>query len=59
MTTQVKKLKNATFKRTVDLESSKSYEFRNSKGATFANETEADSYACNDSAPAENSVPAL
>ena len=58
-TTPLKKLKNGTFKGTVDLESSKSYEFRYVIDGTFTNDTEADSYAWNDYAGAENSVLAL
>ncbi|NNE33020.1 MAG: glycoside hydrolase [Winogradskyella sp.] len=58
--TNLKKLKNGTFKGTVDLEKDNSYEFRYLvDGKTFINEEQADSYAWNDFAGAENSVLSL
>ncbi|AGC75316.1 AMP-activated protein kinase-like protein [Nonlabens dokdonensis] len=58
--TPLKKLKNGTFKTTVDLETSNSYEFRYVvDGTTYLNEEQADSYAWNDYAGAENSVLSL
>jgi 1,4-alpha-glucan branching enzyme len=55
-TTPLKKLKNGTFKATVDLESEKSYEFRYLVDGTFVNDEEADSYIWNDYAGTENGV---
>lgn len=54
--TPLKKLKNGSFKGTVNLESSNSYEFRYLVDGEFVNETEADSLVWNDYAGAENSV---
>jgi 1,4-alpha-glucan branching enzyme len=55
--TQLKKLKNGTFKGTVDLESENSYEFRYLvDGKSYINDEQADSYAWNDFAAAENGV---
>ena len=53
---QLKKLKNGTFKGTVDLEKDNSYEFRYIVDGTYANDEAADAYAWNDYAGAENSV---
>lgn len=54
--TPLKKLKNGSFKTTVDLETSNSYEFKYLVDGTYLNEEEADSYAWNDYAGGENSV---
>ena len=54
--TPLKKLKNGSFKGTVDLASDNSYEFRYLVDGAFVNEQEADAYAWNDYAGAENSV---
>ena len=52
----LKKLKNGTFKGTVDLEKDNSYEFRYVIDGNYVNESEADKFAWNDFAGAENSV---
>ena len=52
----LKKLKNGTFKGTVSLEKDKSYEFRYVIDGEWKNEEQADAYAWNDYAAAENSV---
>ncbi|MCB4798551.1 isoamylase early set domain-containing protein [Neotamlana laminarinivorans] len=53
----LKKLKDGTFKGTVDLEKDKSYEFKYLIDETvYTNEAEADALAWNDFAGAENSV---
>ena len=57
--TPLKKLKNGSFKGTVDLESGKSYEFRYLVDGEYQNETEADAFAWSDFAGAENSVLSL
>jgi 1,4-alpha-glucan branching enzyme len=54
--TELKKLKNGTFKGTVDLPSDTSYEFRYIVDGTYVNDEQADAYAWNDFAAAENSV---
>jgi 1,4-alpha-glucan branching enzyme len=54
--TPLKKLKNGSFKGTIDLESGKSHEFRYLVDGAYLNEQEADGYAWNDYAGAENSV---
>jgi 1,4-alpha-glucan branching enzyme len=54
--TPLKKLKNGTFKGTVDLESNTSYEFRYLVDGAFVNDEEADSFAWNNYAGAENAV---
>ncbi|GAB5565421.1 MAG: hypothetical protein Wins2KO_24840 [Winogradskyella sp.] len=54
--TELKKLKNGTFKATVDLESDKSYEFRYVVDGAYINDDQADAYAWNDFAAAENGV---
>lgn len=53
---ELKKLKNGTFKATVDLETDKSYEFKYVIDGAWANEVEADAYAWNEYAGSENSV---
>ncbi|WP_439128375.1 isoamylase early set domain-containing protein [Polaribacter sp.] len=55
-TTPLKKLKNGSFKGTVDLESNNSYEFKYIIDGNYVNEAAADAYAWNDYADAENSV---
>ncbi len=58
--TPLKKLKNGTFKTSVNLDTSNTYEFRYIvDGSSYLNEEEADSFAWNDYAGAENSVIAL
>lgn len=52
----LKKLKNGTFKGTVDLESGKTYEFRYIVDGNWQNDEQADAYAWNDYAAADNSV---
>ena len=52
----LKKLKNGTFKATVDLESGSSYEFKYIVDGVFINDETADAYAWNDYAGSENSV---
>lgn len=54
--TSLKKLKNGTFKGTIDLDSDQSYEFRYLVDGIFTNDEQADSYAWNDYASAENGV---
>ncbi|MDO5971311.1 isoamylase early set domain-containing protein [Flavivirga aquimarina] len=54
--TTLKKLKNGTFKGTVDLEKDNSYEFRYVVDGTYINDEQADAYAWNDYASAENGV---
>ncbi len=54
--TNLKKLKNGTFKTTVDLEKDKSYEFRYVVDGTYVNDEQADAYAWSDYAAADNSV---
>ena len=54
--TQLKKLKNGTFKTTVDLPSDNSFEFRYVVDGTYINDEQADGYAWNDYAAAENGV---
>lgn len=50
------KLKNGTFKGTVDLEKDNSYEFKYIVDGAYINDDAADAYAWNDFAAAENSV---
>ncbi len=58
--TKLKKLKNGTFKGTVDLASENSYEFKYLvDGKTYVNDEQADSYSWNDFAGAENGVLSL
>lgn len=52
----LKKLKNGTFKGTLDLDSEKSYEFKYIVDGVFINDAAADAYVWNDFASAENSV---
>jgi len=54
--TPLKKLKNGSFKGTVNLESGKSHEFRYLVDDNYVNEQEADGFAWNDYAGAENCV---
>ncbi|WP_431158929.1 isoamylase early set domain-containing protein [Winogradskyella poriferorum] len=54
--TELKKLKNGTFKGTVDLETENSYEFRYVVDGNYINDEQADSYAWNDFAAAENGI---
>lgn len=54
--TPLKKLKNGSFKGTVALESSNSYEFRYLVDGAYVNEQEGDGLAWNDFAGTENSV---
>ncbi|QTE23884.1 isoamylase early set domain-containing protein [Polaribacter cellanae] len=54
--TPLKKLKNGSFKGTVNLETGNSYEFRYLVDGKFVNEAEADAFAWNDYAGAENCV---
>jgi 1,4-alpha-glucan branching enzyme len=54
--TTLKKLKNGSFKGTIDLEANTSHEFKYLIDGTYVNETEADGYAWSDFAGAENSV---
>jgi 1,4-alpha-glucan branching enzyme len=54
--TELKKLKNGSFKGTVDLETANSYEFRYVIDGTYVNDEQADAYAWNDFAAAENGV---
>jgi 1,4-alpha-glucan branching enzyme len=54
--TELKKLKNGTFKGTVDLASDASYEFRYVVDGNYINDEQADAYAWNDFAAAENGV---
>jgi len=54
--TPLKKLKNGSFKGTVDLEAGKSYEFRYIVDGEYTNEPDADSTAWSDFASADNSV---
>ena len=55
----LKKLKNGTFKGTVDLEKDNSYEFRYVVDGTYINDDQADAYVWNDYAAAENGVLSL
>ncbi len=54
--TELKKLKNGTFKTTVDLEAENSYEFRYVVDGVYINDDQADTYAWNEYAGAENGV---
>ncbi len=54
--TPLKKLKNGTFKGSIDLQTGCSYEFRYLMDDTYVNDDQADSYIWNDFAAAENSV---
>ncbi|MEO9571381.1 MAG: isoamylase early set domain-containing protein [Polaribacter sp.] len=57
--TPLKKLKNGSFKGTVDLEAGSSYEFRYLVDGTYVNELEADGLAWNDYAGTENCLLSL
>lgn len=57
--TPLKKLKNGSFKGTVDLETGSSYEFRYIVDGEYINESQADSYAWSEFAAADNSVLSL
>lgn len=57
--TPLKKLKNGSFKGTVDLESGSSYEFRYLVDGEYVNEKEADGSVWSDFAGAENSLLSL
>ena len=52
----LKKLKNGSFKGTIDLEANASHEFKYLIDGVFVNDTEADGYAWNDYAGGENSL---
>lgn len=52
----LKKLKNGTFKGTVDLQKGQSYEFRYAVDKNFENDEKADAYIWNDFAAGENGV---
>lgn len=52
----LKKLKNGSFKGTIDLESEKSYEFRYLIDGNYVNDEQADAFAWNDFAWDENGV---
>lgn len=54
--TPLKKLKNGSFKGTVDLEKDASYEFRYVVDGAWTNDEQADAFAWNDFASAENGV---
>ena len=54
--TPLKKLKNGNFKGTVNLDKDQSYEFRYIVDGSYTNDEQADAYAWNDFAAAENSV---
>ncbi|WP_460219951.1 isoamylase early set domain-containing protein [Psychroserpens sp. MEBiC05023] len=53
---KLKKLKNGTFKGTLDLEKDNSYEFRYVVDGQWINDDQADAYAWSDFAAAENGV---
>jgi 1,4-alpha-glucan branching enzyme len=57
--TSLKKLKNGTFKGTVDLEKDAEYEFRYVVDGIYTNDDQADSYKWNEYAAAENGVLSL
>jgi 1,4-alpha-glucan branching enzyme len=52
----LKKLKNGTFKGTLDLKKGQSYEFRYAVDGDYVNDEEADAYLWNDFAAGENGV---
>lgn len=52
----LKKLKNGTFKGTVNLEAGQAYEFKYVVDGQWQNDVEADGYAWSDYAAADNSV---
>lgn len=55
-TEPLKKLKNGTFKATLDLEAGSSYEFKYVIDGNWQNDEQADAYAWSDYAGAENGV---
>lgn len=56
---ELKKLKNGTFKGTVNVPIDSEYEFKYLVDGEWKNDTEADSYKWNDFAASENSVVAI
>ncbi|MFA5296799.1 MAG: isoamylase early set domain-containing protein [Lutibacter sp.] len=52
----LKKLKNGTFKGTIDLQKDQSYEFRYVVDGDYVNDEKADAYIWNDFAAGENGV---
>lgn len=54
--TALKKLKNGTFKGAVNLDSDNSYEFRYVVDGAYVNDEQADAFAWNEFAAAENGV---
>ncbi len=54
--TPLKKLKNGNFKGTIDMEKDSSYEFRYLVDGNWINDDQADAYAWNEFASAENGV---
>mgnify|MGYP001079095291 CR=1 FL=1 len=54
--TELKKLKNGTFKGTVNLDKDHSYEFRYLVDDNYVNDEQADAYKWNDFAAAENGI---
>jgi 1,4-alpha-glucan branching enzyme len=54
--TPLKKLKNGTFKGTVNLDKDQSYEFRYMVDGQYVNDEQADAYRWNDFAAADNGV---
>ncbi|WP_142785027.1 isoamylase early set domain-containing protein [Changchengzhania lutea] len=54
--TPLKKLKNGTFKGTVNLEKDNSYEFKYVVDGTYVNDNAADAYTWSEFASADNSV---
>lgn len=54
--TELKKLKNGTFKGTIDLPSASSHEFRYIVDGNYVNDEQADAYNWNDFASADNGV---
>ena len=56
---QLTKLKNGTFKGTIDIEKDKSYQFKYIIDGAYINEQQADGYVWNDFAGTENSLLAL
>jgi 1,4-alpha-glucan branching enzyme len=54
--TSLKKLKNGTFKGTVDLQKDNAYEFRYIVDGKYVNDDQADAFAWNDYAAAENGI---
>lgn len=52
----LKKLKNGTFKGTIDLEKDNSYEFKYIIDGVYENDADADGYVWNDFAASENGI---